>query len=135
MEVGVMPRKMIKGRLFIGTRKGRPRLRWMDDVVADLKEMKIKQWMEKTNGDWLLRRPRLTQGWSAERMDGGIPCASCTVWRAVTVGVALLTCHSNQRLLPHRTSQTINRQVRNLSVIRLPLSSLTFLLAGLIPEM
>ena len=42
MEVGVMPRKMIEGRLFIRRRKGRPRLRWMDDVVADLKVMKIK---------------------------------------------------------------------------------------------
>jgi hypothetical protein len=48
MEVGVMPRKMMEGRLFIGRRKGRPRLRWMDDDVADLKVMKIKQWMEKT---------------------------------------------------------------------------------------
>ena len=38
----------MEGRLFIGRRKGRPRLRWMDDVVADLKVMKIKQWMEKT---------------------------------------------------------------------------------------
>jgi hypothetical protein len=28
-------------------KKGRPRLRWMDDAVADLKVMKIKQWMEK----------------------------------------------------------------------------------------
>jgi hypothetical protein len=43
MEVGVMPRKMTAGRLFIGRRRGRPRLRWMDDVVADLKVMKIKQ--------------------------------------------------------------------------------------------
>jgi len=25
-----------------------------------------------SNGDWLLRRPRLTQGCSAERMDGWI---------------------------------------------------------------
>jgi hypothetical protein len=48
MEVGAMPRKMTEGRLFIGRRKGRPRLRWMDDDVADLKVMKIKQWMEKT---------------------------------------------------------------------------------------
>jgi hypothetical protein len=47
MEIGVMARKMTEGRLFIGRRKGRPRLRWMDDVVADLKVMKIKQWMEK----------------------------------------------------------------------------------------
>jgi hypothetical protein len=34
-------------RLFVGRRKGRPRLRWMGDVVADLKVMKIKQWMEE----------------------------------------------------------------------------------------
>jgi len=34
-------------RLFIGRRKGRPRLRSMDDVVADLKLTKIKQWMKK----------------------------------------------------------------------------------------
>ena len=28
-------------------RKGRPRLRWMDDVMADLRVMKIRQWTEK----------------------------------------------------------------------------------------
>jgi hypothetical protein len=39
MEVGAVPRKMTEGR---------PRLRWMDDDVADWKVMKIKQWMEKT---------------------------------------------------------------------------------------
>jgi len=47
MKVGAMPRKVMEGRLFIGRRKGRPRLRWMHDVVADLKVMKIKQRMEK----------------------------------------------------------------------------------------
>ena len=46
MEEGAMPRKMMEGRLFVRRRKGRPRLRWMDDVVADLKAMRIKQWME-----------------------------------------------------------------------------------------
>jgi hypothetical protein len=49
MEVGAMPRKMTEGRLLIGRRKGRHRLRWVDDDdVADLKVMKIKRWMEKT---------------------------------------------------------------------------------------
>jgi hypothetical protein len=48
MEVGAMTRKVMEGRLFIGQRRGRPRLRWMDDVVADLKVMKIKQGIEKT---------------------------------------------------------------------------------------
>ena len=47
MEEGALPRKMTERRLFIGRRKGRPRLRWMDDVVAGLKVKKIKQWMEK----------------------------------------------------------------------------------------
>jgi len=77
MEVGAIPRKMMEGRLFIGRRKGRPRLRWMDDVVADLSVMKIKQWMEKMkerNGHWLLRRPRLTQGCSAQRKEGRKEC-------------------------------------------------------------
>jgi len=44
-----------------------------DNVVADLKVMKIKQWIEKmkdSNGDWMMRRPRLTQGCSAERKEG-----------------------------------------------------------------
>jgi len=33
--------------LLIGKRKGRPLLRWVDDVVADLRAMKIRQWTEK----------------------------------------------------------------------------------------
>jgi len=32
------------GRKTVERRKGRPPLRWMDDVVADLKAMRIKQW-------------------------------------------------------------------------------------------
>jgi hypothetical protein len=48
IEVGAMPRQMMEGRLFTGRRKGRPRLRWMDDVVAELRIMKVKQWPEKT---------------------------------------------------------------------------------------
>ena len=41
-----MAREMIEGILFIGRRKRRLRLRWMDDVAADLKAMRIKQWRE-----------------------------------------------------------------------------------------
>ena len=42
MEAEAMPRRMMEGR-----RKGRPHLRWMDDDVADLRVMKIRQWTEK----------------------------------------------------------------------------------------
>jgi hypothetical protein len=46
MELGAMMKKMMEGRLFTGRRKGRHRLRGMDDV-ADLRVIKIKQWKEK----------------------------------------------------------------------------------------
>jgi hypothetical protein len=46
METGAMPRRIMEGRLFTGRRKGRSRLRWLDDV-ADLRIMEIKQWTEK----------------------------------------------------------------------------------------
>ena len=48
-----MARKMMEGGKFTGRRKGEPHLRWMDEA-ADLKVMKIVQWMEKMkerNGD------------------------------------------------------------------------------------
>jgi hypothetical protein len=35
-------------RKMIGRRKGRPRLRWMDDDLADLKVTNMMQWMGKT---------------------------------------------------------------------------------------
>jgi hypothetical protein len=47
IEAGAMPRRMMEGRLFAGRRKGRPRLRCMDDVVGDLRAMRIKEWSER----------------------------------------------------------------------------------------
>jgi hypothetical protein len=41
-----MPKKILKGRLYFGRRKGRPRLRWLDDIESDLKKM-VKGWKEK----------------------------------------------------------------------------------------
>ena len=56
MEEGAMPRKMTEGRLFVGRSKGRPRLRRRDDVVADLKALRIKQWMKTMQDREKLRR-------------------------------------------------------------------------------
>jgi hypothetical protein len=42
MEDYAMPKRMIKGKLYSKRRKGRPRMRWLDDVESDLKKMKVK---------------------------------------------------------------------------------------------
>jgi hypothetical protein len=35
MEYNAVPNTMLKGRLFCKRRKGRPRMRWLDDVEVD----------------------------------------------------------------------------------------------------
>jgi hypothetical protein len=40
-------KRMLKGRLYSKRRKGRPRMRWLDDVESDLKKMEVKGWKEK----------------------------------------------------------------------------------------
>jgi hypothetical protein len=35
---------MIKRKLHSNGGKGRPRMRWLDDVESDLKKMKVKGW-------------------------------------------------------------------------------------------
>jgi GTP1/Obg family GTP-binding protein len=56
MEDNAMLKRMLKGRLYSKRRKGRPRMRWLDDVESDLKKMKVKGWKEKTRnrGQWRL---------------------------------------------------------------------------------
>jgi hypothetical protein len=46
-EDNAMPRRMLKGRLYSKRRKGRPRMRWLDDVEGDLKKMEVNGWKEK----------------------------------------------------------------------------------------
>ena len=62
---------MLKGKMYATRRIGRPRIRWLEDVITDLRRMGISGWMEKArnrdqwrriSGDWSLRRPRITQG-------------------------------------------------------------------------
>jgi hypothetical protein len=47
MEDSAMPKRMLKGRLYSKRRKGRPRMRWLDNVESDLKKMEVKGWKEK----------------------------------------------------------------------------------------
>jgi hypothetical protein len=47
MEDNAMPKRMLKGRLYSKRRKGRPRMRLLDDVESDLKKVEVKRWKEK----------------------------------------------------------------------------------------
>jgi hypothetical protein len=48
MEDNEMPKRMLKWRLYFKRRKGRPKMRWLDDVESGLKKMKVQGWKEKT---------------------------------------------------------------------------------------
>jgi hypothetical protein len=47
MEDNAMPKRMLKGRLYFKRRKGRHKMRWLDDVENDLKKMEVKGWKER----------------------------------------------------------------------------------------
>jgi hypothetical protein len=42
IEDDAMSKRMLKGRLYSKRRKGRPRMRWLDDVESDLNKMEVK---------------------------------------------------------------------------------------------
>jgi hypothetical protein len=55
MEVNTMPKRMLKGRLYSKRRKGRPRMRWLEEVENDLKRMEVTGWKEMRNREqWRL---------------------------------------------------------------------------------
>jgi hypothetical protein len=42
-----MSKRMLKGRSYSKSRKGRPRMRWQEEDENDLKRMKVTSWKEK----------------------------------------------------------------------------------------
>jgi hypothetical protein len=46
MDETAMPKRVLKGKMY-ATRMGRPRIRWLEDVIADLRKMGIRGWKEK----------------------------------------------------------------------------------------
>jgi len=47
MDETAMPKRVLKGKLYATRRIERPRIRWLEDVIADLRRMGISGWMEK----------------------------------------------------------------------------------------
>ena len=47
MDETAMSKRVLKGKMYATRRMGRPRIRWLDDVIANLRRMGISGWMEK----------------------------------------------------------------------------------------
>ena len=42
-----MPKRVLKGKLYTTRKIGRSKIRWLGDVIADLRRMGISGWMEE----------------------------------------------------------------------------------------
>ena len=51
-----MPKRITNSRLYSTRRKGRPRARWMDNVLADLGKMEIRGWKAKAKNREIWRK-------------------------------------------------------------------------------
>ena len=47
MDETAIPKRVLKGKLYATRRIGRPRIRWLEDVIADPRRMGISGWVEK----------------------------------------------------------------------------------------
>ena len=47
MQHTAIPKKMMYGKLYATRRRGRPKMRWLDDVSTDLRKMGINEWRDR----------------------------------------------------------------------------------------
>ena len=46
-DTEIPPQKKLYGKLYATRRRGRPRMRWLDDVSMDLKKMGVNEWRDR----------------------------------------------------------------------------------------
>jgi len=56
MQDTAIPKKMLYGKLYATRRRGRPKMRWLDDVCTDLRKMGINEWRDRTRDREAWRR-------------------------------------------------------------------------------
>ena len=50
------PKKMLYGKLYATRRRGRPKIRWLDDVFMDLRKMDVNEWRDRARNRETWRR-------------------------------------------------------------------------------
>jgi hypothetical protein len=56
MQDTAVPEKMLCGKLYATRRRGRPKMRWLDDVSMDLRKMGVNEWRGRARNREAWRR-------------------------------------------------------------------------------
>jgi hypothetical protein len=55
MQDTAIPKKMLYGRLYATRRTGRPKMRWLENVIRDLRKMGVNEWRDRARNQEIWR--------------------------------------------------------------------------------